>query len=145
VGYNLSGAALNPARWFGTAFWQRSVPTLEPLPVWRDHLPYWMGPIVGALLAAIVHAEWLRPDEEEKKGWATRDAGAGARTPDAAGGVRRPAPRPVRHPVPLPRPLPPRPHRPARLASLRESSDTLVPRSGDPADRPAHRPGAGAA
>jgi len=68
VGYNLSGAALNPARWFGTAFWQRSVPTLEAQPVWRDHLPYWMGPIVGALLAAVVHAEWLRPDEEEKKG-----------------------------------------------------------------------------
>lgn len=66
VGYNLSGAALNPARWFGTAFWQRSVPPLEAQPVWRDHLPYWMGPIVGALLAAVVYAEWLRPDEEKK-------------------------------------------------------------------------------
>ena len=31
--------------------------TLESQPVFRDHLPYWMGPIVGALLAAVVHAE----------------------------------------------------------------------------------------
>jgi MIP family channel proteins len=79
VGYNLSGAALNPARWFGTAFWQRA-PGLVPetVPVWRDHLPYWMGPIVGALLAAVVHAEWLRPDEE-KKGSATPHAGTDPR------------------------------------------------------------------
>ena len=65
AGYHLSGASLNPARWFGTAVWQRTVPTLEAQPVLRDHLPYWMGPIVGSLLAAVVHAEWLQPAEKK--------------------------------------------------------------------------------
>jgi glycerol uptake facilitator-like aquaporin len=66
AGYHLTGAALNPARWFGTAVWQQTQPLLAPLPLFRDHLPYWMGPIVGALLAAVVHAEWIR--RAEKKG-----------------------------------------------------------------------------
>lgn len=65
LGYHLTGAAANPARWLGTAIWQKTVPTLETQPVFRDHLPYWMGPIVGALLAAIVYAEWLRPDTKK--------------------------------------------------------------------------------
>lgn len=64
-GYHLTGAAANPARWLGTAIWQRTVPTLETQPVFRDHLPYWMGPIVGALLAAVVHAEWLKPNAKK--------------------------------------------------------------------------------
>jgi glycerol uptake facilitator protein len=66
VGYHLSGAALNPARWWGTAVWQQQVPQLANQPVLQDHLPYWMGPIVGALLAGVVHAEWLRPEAEKK-------------------------------------------------------------------------------
>lgn len=66
VGYNLSGAALNPARWFGTAIWQPQIASLDVQPLWRDHLPYWMGPIVGALLAAVVYSEWLRPDDSRK-------------------------------------------------------------------------------
>jgi glycerol uptake facilitator-like aquaporin len=66
LGFHLTGAGVNPARWFGTAIWQRMVSPLEAQPLFRDHLPYWMGPIVGALLGAVIYAEWLRP--EEKKG-----------------------------------------------------------------------------
>jgi MIP family channel proteins len=66
LGYHLTGAGVNPARWFGTAIWQRMVSPLQAQAVFRDHLPYWMGPIVGALLGAVIYAEWLRP--EEKKG-----------------------------------------------------------------------------
>ncbi len=66
AGYHLTGAALNPARWFGTAIWQGTQPTLASLSYFRDHLPYWMGPIVGAMLAAILHAEWIKP--AQKKG-----------------------------------------------------------------------------
>jgi aquaporin Z len=65
AGYHLTGAALNPARWFGCAVWQRSVPTLTTTPVFRDHLPYWMGPTVGALLAGLAYAEWLRPPQKK--------------------------------------------------------------------------------
>jgi MIP family channel proteins len=66
VGYHLSGTALNPARWWGTAVWQKQIPTLASQPVIQDHLPYWMGPIIGALLAGVVHAEWLRPEVARK-------------------------------------------------------------------------------
>src|SRR5205814_2446518 len=51
IGWNLTGAALNPARWLGAAVSQRTVPTLQAQPVFADHSVYWMGPIVGALLA----------------------------------------------------------------------------------------------
>jgi MIP family channel proteins len=66
AGYHLTGAAVNPARWFGTAVWQQTQPLLAPQHLFRDHLPYWMGPIVGALLAAIVYGEWIK--RAEKKG-----------------------------------------------------------------------------
>jgi aquaporin Z len=66
AGYHLTGAALNPARWLGTAVWQSTQPVLSTQPLFSDHLPYWMGPTVGALLAAIVYAEWIK--RAEKKG-----------------------------------------------------------------------------
>ena len=63
VGYNLTGAALNPARWFGPAVWQRTLPSLQAQPVFADHPVYWMGPIVGALLAGIVYSGVIHPPE----------------------------------------------------------------------------------
>jgi aquaporin Z len=67
AGYYLTGAAVNPARWLGTALWQKNVPTLDAQPVFRDHLPYWMGTIVGALLAGVAHTEWIRPRDTSLK------------------------------------------------------------------------------
>ncbi len=69
VGYHATGASLNPARYLGSAVWQAKVLTpqeVKEVSLWKDHLPYWMGPIVGALLAGLAHAEWLKP--AEKKG-----------------------------------------------------------------------------
>ncbi|MBI1914959.1 MAG: aquaporin [Planctomycetes bacterium] len=65
IGWNLTGAALNPARWLGPALWQRTVPTLQAQPVFADHPVYWMGPIVGALLAGIVYAGVIHPPLSE--------------------------------------------------------------------------------
>jgi MIP family channel proteins len=65
IGWNLTGAALNPARWLGPALWQRTIPTLEGQPVFADHPVYWMGPVLGALLASIVYAGVISPSEKE--------------------------------------------------------------------------------
>jgi MIP family channel proteins len=48
MGYTLTGAALNPARWFGPALWELTVPGRD---AFRDHTVYWIGPVFGALLA----------------------------------------------------------------------------------------------
>lgn len=54
VGGPLTGAALNPARAFGPALVSGT---------WTAHAAWWIGPIVGAVLAAFVW-KWLVPDTE---------------------------------------------------------------------------------
>ena len=44
--YNVTGAAINPARAFGPALASQT---------WENHLVYWIGPIVGAIVAAWVY------------------------------------------------------------------------------------------
>lgn len=46
LGFELTGAALNPARAFGPALVAN---------FWDHHLIYWSGPILGALIAALVY------------------------------------------------------------------------------------------
>jgi glycerol uptake facilitator-like aquaporin len=62
VGFPLTGAALNPTRWFGTVFWEFATPlsgrTASPL---SDVFVYAAGPVVGALLAGIVDSRILMP------------------------------------------------------------------------------------
>jgi glycerol uptake facilitator-like aquaporin len=48
VGGGLTGAAMNPARWFGPAIVQGA---------FADWWIYWVGPIVGATLAALLWNE----------------------------------------------------------------------------------------
>jgi glycerol uptake facilitator-like aquaporin len=48
----LTGAAGNPARWFGTVCWEQMLPH-QPNP-WGDTFVYLAGPIVGALAAGFV-------------------------------------------------------------------------------------------
>lgn len=58
VGYPLTGAALNPARWFGPVLCEWGLPPASagrPLPPpYADTLVYVAGPLVGALLAGVV-------------------------------------------------------------------------------------------
>ena len=51
VAFPLTGAALNPARWFGPAFWD----WIQHPNAFQDNAPYWVGPIAGALLAGWVY------------------------------------------------------------------------------------------
>jgi MIP family channel proteins len=46
AGGPLTGAAMNPARAFGPALIDKS---------WSNHLVYWIGPIIGAVVAALVY------------------------------------------------------------------------------------------
>lgn len=49
TGFALTGAAVNPARWFGPALWELTSPVGRD--ALRDHTVYWIGPVFGALLA----------------------------------------------------------------------------------------------
>jgi len=51
LGYPLTGAALNPARWLGTALWELTLRR----DAFVDHAVYWIGPIFGTLTAAGIY------------------------------------------------------------------------------------------
>jgi aquaporin TIP len=64
-GYNLTGGAANPARWLGTVLWEM---TLVPKPfdlLSSDHVVYWVGPILGALLGGFLYVFVMQPPEDE--------------------------------------------------------------------------------
>ena len=46
IGLSLTGASMNPARTFGPALASG---------MWANHLIYWVGPIIGALIAAFLY------------------------------------------------------------------------------------------
>jgi len=56
----LTGASMNPARSLGPAFVSG---------VWKDHWIFWIGPMVGGALAALMHQSLIRAD---RKSAATR-------------------------------------------------------------------------
>ncbi len=53
IGGPLTGAAMNPARTFGTGIVAAMSGNLDVF--WKQHYVYWIGPIVGALLAAFTY------------------------------------------------------------------------------------------
>jgi aquaporin TIP len=55
LGGPLTGAAMNPARAFGPALAQLS---------WDDHLVYWIGPVIGAVVAALAYHYVFAAEEE---------------------------------------------------------------------------------
>lgn len=55
VGGPLTGGAMNPARAFGPALVAN---------YWSNHLVYWIGPILGGILAALIYGYILMPHEE---------------------------------------------------------------------------------
>ena len=61
VGLSLTGASMNPARSFGPALASNH---------WNNHIIYWIGPIIGALIAALAHkiiSEKVKVDVRKKK------------------------------------------------------------------------------
>jgi glycerol uptake facilitator-like aquaporin len=64
VGFNVTGAAMNPARWLGPALWQSTVSSLQTQSAFQDHVVYWFGPAAGALIAAMLYSALILPDEE---------------------------------------------------------------------------------
>lgn len=60
----LTGASMNPARWLGTVVWEMTVPGLEEQRPWADHGPYWIGPILGSLLAGVLYTYVVLPPDD---------------------------------------------------------------------------------
>jgi glycerol uptake facilitator protein len=66
VGYRLTGAATNPARWFGTVLWEAWQPDRPATPsAFADMFVYLAGPVVGALLAGLFYFKVIQPAQQE--------------------------------------------------------------------------------
>jgi len=61
VGYPITGAALNPARAFGPLVWES---TFEKVNLQEHLFVYWIGPVVGALLAGLLYTYLILPPAE---------------------------------------------------------------------------------
>ncbi|MFQ3651942.1 MAG: aquaporin [Gemmataceae bacterium] len=53
-GFHLTGGSANPARWLGPALWLVSVSGIES--PFADHVVYWSGPAVGAMIAGVLYS-----------------------------------------------------------------------------------------
>ena len=76
---NLTGAATNPARWFGTVIWELTLPELEVRQPLADHAVYWVGPTIGALLAGIIYHYLILPGQKRGTSLLDPPAAAGGR------------------------------------------------------------------
>jgi glycerol uptake facilitator-like aquaporin len=61
-----TGASMNPARWLGTVIWESTVAGLDGGKPWADHGPYWIGPILGSLLAGMLYTYVILPEDDRK-------------------------------------------------------------------------------
>jgi MIP family channel proteins len=83
-GFWLTGGCANPARWFGTAVWEPTLPDLWGKRPLTDHAVYWAGPIVGALLGGYLYSTFILPPERTAGGQAEAAASARRTAPTAA-------------------------------------------------------------
>ena len=65
AGFGLTGAAANPARWFGPMISEYTIQALKDQDPRRDHFVFWLGPFLGALLAGGAYQALILPAEEE--------------------------------------------------------------------------------
>jgi MIP family channel proteins len=61
----ISGACMNPARMFGPTLVASLLGSIKP--VWADNWLYWVGPIIGSAIAAILYSLVLYPPVETEK------------------------------------------------------------------------------
>jgi aquaporin Z len=68
VGYPLTGAAANPARWFGTVLWEATFIQARPGDPgpFADTFVYVAGPVLGALLAGFVYFRLMAPADMDQ-------------------------------------------------------------------------------
>jgi glycerol uptake facilitator-like aquaporin len=66
VAFPLTGAALNPARWFGPVVWESSIVPLLTRGPFRDHAVFWIGPLAGALVAGTLYTTLVLPPPREE-------------------------------------------------------------------------------
>jgi aquaporin Z len=69
MAFPLTGAAVNPARWFGTVFWERLEQTqtaANELSPFADMFVYMAGPILGALLAGLFYHKVVVPADRSQ-------------------------------------------------------------------------------
>jgi MIP family channel proteins len=64
LGFHLTGGAANPARWFGPAVWQLTVPDLQSKAPLADHAVYWIGPVLGALAGGLFYTTFILPPQK---------------------------------------------------------------------------------
>jgi aquaporin Z len=68
MGFPLTGASVNPARWFGTVLWERLIEDspLKGVSPFADMFVYVAGPILGALLAGIFYYRVIVPADKSQ-------------------------------------------------------------------------------
>ena len=66
VAFDLTGAGMNPARWFGTLIWEATSEGLRSHEPFADHGAYWIGPVLGALLAGMLYTYLIMPEDARK-------------------------------------------------------------------------------
>ena len=89
VGFSFTGAAINPARWFGTVIWENSVDALKLAGPFRDAPVYVIGPLAGACLAGMAYSYLLLPPELESAGATTSTAAGGKAAVGAGAGLSK--------------------------------------------------------
>jgi glycerol uptake facilitator protein len=66
-GHRFTGGSANPARWFGPAIWEAAVPGAAP-PNWlAETIIYGGGPILGAVLAAVIYVNLILPPDKGRE------------------------------------------------------------------------------
>lgn len=81
AGFWVTGAAVNPVRWFGPCIWEKTITALQNAGPFRDQVLYWFGPIAGALAAGGLYTNVLLPKEES----GAAAVATGAKVPAGAG------------------------------------------------------------
>jgi aquaporin TIP len=64
-GFHLTGGCANPARYFGPALVQLTLPLPQSARPLGEHTVYWVGPIFGALAGSVFYTLVLLPEEKK--------------------------------------------------------------------------------